>query len=87
MANYPVGKAQQIVLDALGMTAADHSEASQKFEELGIVVSSRREGRTSVPVVIVKDRFGGGFNAGGDGEEWRNYKDVDLSNISQWIQK
>lgn len=55
MANkdYPVGKAQQIVLDALGMTATGFDDAASKFKELGITVSSKRQGRTSVPVVSV----------------------------------
>jgi hypothetical protein len=86
MANrsYPVGSAQQKVLDALGLTAADHSEASRIFENLGITVSSRREGRASVPVV--REVFtGGGFNAYGEGEEVFGGAKVDLSKVSQWM--
>jgi len=87
MAEFPVGKAQQMVLQALGKKAQTFSEATAVFEQMGIVVSSKRQGRESVPVVIVKARMGGGWNAGGDGESWREYPDVDLSAIEQWIQK
>ena len=86
MASYPVGKAQQMVLDALGLKAGDFSEANQVFESLGITVTSKREGRSSVPVVIIKDRFGGGFNAEYEGVSYRKYQDCDFSAIEQWIE-
>jgi len=50
-------------------------------------VSSRREGRKSVPVVRVLSRTDGGFNAAGEGVEWKRFEDADFSSISQWIQK
>lgn len=84
--NYPVGKAQQMVLDALNITARDFSEAKQIFENLGIVVASKREGRSSVPVITIKDRFDGGFNAAREGVEYRKYDDVDLSDVEQWVE-
>ena len=84
--SYPVGKAQQMVLDALGLTAKDFSEANQIFEGLGITVGSKREGRSSVPVVTVKDRFGDGFNAAREGVVYREHKDHDFSAIEQWIE-
>jgi len=86
MASYPVGKAQQMVLDALGLTAKDFSEASKIFEDLGISVGSKRQGRSSVPVVTVEDRFSGGFSAAGDGFEYRKHQDHDFSAIEQWIE-
>lgn len=84
--DYPVGAAQQIILNALSLTATGFTDADRQFEKLGLVVSYRREGRQSVPVVTVKSRFGGGFS-GGDGDSWREYDNVDLSAIQQWISK
>lgn len=83
--DYPVGKAQQIVLDALGMTASGFNDAKTKFEQLGIVVGSKRVGRNSVPSITIKDRCAGGFTTDGDGVEWREYDDIDLAPINQWI--
>ena len=85
--DYPVGKAQQMVLDALGMTASGHSDAQAKFEALGLAVGSRREGRATVPAITVLNRHGGGFTAYGDGDGWREYDDIDTSAIEQWIVK
>jgi hypothetical protein len=81
---YPVGKAQQMVLDALGKRASTFQEAEAIFESLGIVVSSRREGRSSVPV-ITEVGFGGGWNPGGDGDDWRGAKKSDLAAVRQWM--
>ena len=83
--DYPVSKAQQMVLDALGMTASGYSDAQDKFEELGLVVSSKRQGRSSVPAITVKSRETGGWNPGGDGWSGRQYDDIDTSAIEQWI--
>lgn len=80
-----VGKAQQEVLNALGLSANNHGHANSIFAEIGITVSSRREGRKSVPV-ITKYFSGGGFNAYGEGEEsFSNADGLDLSAISQWM--
>jgi len=84
--NYPVGKAQQMVLDKLGLKANDFSEAKRIFDELGITVGSKRQGRSSVPVVTVEDRFGGGFNAAREGVVYRKHQDHDFSAIEQWIE-
>mgnify|MGYP001046615292 CR=1 FL=1 len=83
---YPVGKAQQTILDALNITNCNgHSHAQQIFDELGIVVSSKRVGRKSVPVVE-KATIGGGFNAYGEGEEsYTPSIGIDLSAISEWM--
>lgn len=48
---YPVGKAQQVILDALGERASTFQQAEAVFSRLGIVVAARRDGRRSVPVV------------------------------------
>lgn len=86
MRDYPVGKAQQMVLDALNITATGHGDADRIFRDLGLAVSSKRQGRKSVPVITVKDRFGGGFNASGEGVEFRQYPNADFSSISKWVE-
>lgn len=83
---YPVGKAQQQVLDALGLKAETFEKAEQIFQEIGIIVSSRRAGRNSVPVVTRMDDNGGGFNAFGEGETWKNdFAVTDFDKINQWM--
>ena len=84
--DYPVGKAQKMVLDALEMTADGFTAAEHIFNKIGITVIAVRQGRTSVPQVHRKETSGGGWNAGGDGESFEiSYKDADLSKISQWM--
>jgi len=85
--DYPVGTAQQIILDALNLTATGHKDADNKFKALGLVVASQRQGRRSVPAITVLPRQGGGFNAGGDGDEWTEYDEIDTTAIEQWIVK
>jgi len=82
---YPVGKAQRMVLEALGISAASFGEAKAKFERLGIIVGSKRDGRDTVPVVTVKNRVSGDFGPGGDGESYQQYEDLDVGPIAQWI--
>ena len=84
--DYPVGKAQQIVLDALGITATGHSDATQKFDDLGIAVSSKRQGRKSVPVVSEKGE-GSQRNYGGDFDTWDSgASKATLSKLSEWME-
>lgn len=86
----PVGKAQQQVLDALGLEANSWQEAKQAFEEAGIEVASRREGRKSVPVVSIHRNFraSGGWNPGGDGEYVPARKPkIDLTPVKQWMEE
>jgi hypothetical protein len=79
---YPITKTQQQVLQALGLTARDYAEAERLFQERGLLVTSRRAGRNTVPVV---DRAeSGGWNPGGDGYVTA-YEPVDLDKISQWL--
>jgi len=88
MASYPVGSAQQKVLDALNLTASDFTAAEQVFESLGIEVTSQRVGRSSEPVVTMKQTDFGGWNHGGDGESWtKSFKQADLTPIARWIKK
>lgn len=87
-----VGKAQKMVLDAVspGHTITTWTEANNAFEKIGIVVGSRREGSASVPVITVKNRYGGGFTAGGDGDTWQAYAnltDDQKSALAPWIKK
>lgn len=75
--DYPVGSAQQKVLDALGLTATGFGDAERQFEELNIVVVPKREGRTSVPAVYPRE-----------GRSQRNYGgdyDVDQPEVSQTV--
>lgn len=86
MANYPVGSAQKKVLDTLNMTATDFEDAERIFKSIGIQVTSKRVGRSSEPVVARLNAFGGGWNAGGDADEYRiSYKDIDLTPLAQWM--
>lgn len=85
---YPVGKAQQMVLDALGITATDFSDAEAKFAELGIVVSSKREGRTSIPQITILPREAGGFDAEHNGDTWKQYRKLTIAEfdaIKVWV--
>ena len=88
MANYPVGKVQQMVLNALVLTASDFGEAERIFEQHGLIVTSKRQGRTSIPEIHLAARTGGAFNRDGEGETWNiDYKTVNLSTIKQWLVK
>src|SRR2546430_528825 len=48
---YPVGKAQQIILDALGRDVESFQEAEKIFADLRIIVTPVRQGHDSVPHV------------------------------------
>jgi hypothetical protein len=83
---YPVGKAQGMVLHALGRDDIQtYQEAEQFFEQLGIIVIPVRKGRTTEPSITVK-REGGDWNVGGDADSW-DYGKRDLSAIDQWVRK
>jgi len=86
MAEYPVGKAQQIILNALSLQAKTYAEAEQLFAARGLAISSVREGRTNRPVVEVLSREGSSFNRDGEGEVWdMHYLPVDLDAIRQYL--
>lgn len=82
---FPVGKAQQQVLDALGLRAQGFNHANQIFEALGIQVTSVRTGRTSQARVAIMSRYAGAMNQYGEGEEWLAYPDVDLSALRPFL--
>lgn len=87
MSEFPVGKAQKQVLDALGLTANTHAEAVKIFEEIGIAVSSKRVGRTSKPAIKMLDTTRGGFSADGDGyADEITHKEIDFAPVAQWIE-
>jgi len=66
-----VGKTQQKVLDALGITCADSfGHANAIFNRFGLTVSHRREGRSFIPVVTVTGGIHSGFNADGEGDTY-----------------
>jgi len=86
--DFPLGVAQQQVLDALGLKASGFNDANALFERIGIRVTSKRQGRTTVPVVHQLPSAGGAFNAFGEGETWEYPREkVDLSPIEQWAVK
>ena len=87
---YPVGKAQQVVLDALGMEANGASSANALFERLGLVVRPVRQGRTSVPEITLKDRYAGAIGRDGDGDSWRAYGELtaaQMQAIAPWLKE
>lgn len=83
---YPTSNTQITILNALGLHAKNFSEAEQIFSNLGLVVTSKRQGRSTVPVVQVLDRKDGGFNVHGEGVEFDKYPNVDFSALEQWIE-
>lgn len=81
------GKAQQVILSALGIQANNFAHAKVIFKALGIDVGHKRVGRSSVPVVTKLDRSGGAFNRDGEGEVWDDWgPDVDLTAIKEWME-
>jgi len=84
--NYPTSVAQNKVLAALGLSASDYAEADRIFADHGLVVSSRRVGRSSEPVISRLATIGGGWSVGGDGESYTiTYKGIDLTPVAQWM--
>ena len=84
---YPVGKAQQTILDALGLTAGGFSSADIIFSNLNIVVSSKRVGRKSVPVVtVVKATAQQNIYGDYDIDEPKVDSDT-LAKLSKWMDK
>jgi len=82
-----LGKAQQTILDALGIEAENYAHAEAIFTALGIVVNHKRVGRKSVPVVSKIDQAGGAMNQFGEGEEWPGINPVDFSAITEWMEQ
>lgn len=86
---YPVGKAQAGVLKALGINIKinGHSHAQQIFDALGLTVSSKRVGRTSVPVVSIHTvSYGSQYSDIADQSgSYSNADGLDFSAINQWM--
>lgn len=83
---HPVGKAQQVILDALALEADSFKEANKIFEDMGLAVIPVRQGLRSVPQVHLLDTVGGGFNAHGEGEAYDIlYEDINLEPIAEWM--
>ena len=85
MRQYPVGKAQQMALDALELTAAGSADAEKIFERLGLVVASKRQGRKSVPSITRRDTETGGMHNGDGWSQEIEFDAVDFSKIAQWM--
>ena len=86
MKDYPVSKTQKMVLEALNMAVPEtHREATEVLKEIGLVVSSKRQGRSTVPVVR-HAYYGGGFNAYGEGEEEFCVTNIDTTPIEKWME-
>lgn len=86
---YPVGRAQSIVLDALGRNDIEtYQDAEAFFQRIGITVIPVRQGRSTVPSIKRCASVGGGFNDWGEGETYEiGYEKIDFSKIEQWMVK
>ena len=86
MAEYPIGKAQRMVIEALGLNAETFAEAEEMFANRGLIVKAVRQGRRSVPSITLMDTDGGAMNSDGEGESWDiEYEDYDKEAITQWL--
>ena len=85
MRQYPVGKAQQMILDALELTAAGATDAEKIFERLGLVVTSKRQGRKSVPSITRRETETGGMHNGDGWSQTIEFDAVDFDAIAQWM--
>ena len=65
--DFPVGKAQQMVLDALKLRADGFNAADALFNNLGMAVTGKRQGRASVPEIRLESATAR-FNADGDAD-------------------
>jgi hypothetical protein len=86
----PVGTAQKQVLDALGITIKVNggSHANAIFDALGLVVTSRREGKTSIPVVAEKQYRAGSYAGSSIDENYDGSLDgakIDTAALRQWM--
>lgn len=86
MRDYPTSKAQQMVLDALGLTASGYGDAERKFKALGLNVVAVRIGRKSIPAITKLDGGIGGFHNEDGWSGMIEFSQVDLSKVSQWME-
>ncbi len=86
--SYPVGKAQGMVLMALGRKDIDtYQEAEAFFASVGISVIAVRQGRASVPSITVQS--GHSWNVGGDADTWggTTLTSEQKKAIAQWMSR
>jgi hypothetical protein len=86
----PVGVAQRQVLDALGITIKVNggSHANAIFDALGLVVTSRREGKASIPVVSEKQYWASSYAGSSLDENYEGGLDgakIDTTPLRQWM--
>lgn len=90
---YPVSKTQQMVLEALKLTAKDFTDADRIFANYGFTVTAKRDGKNTVPVIVMlpteKAYSGLAYSEYADSnyDNGIEYKHIDLSPVAQWLQK
>lgn len=89
-----VGKAQGMVLDALHITAWDNVEAANFFTLLGLRVTGKRIGKTSIPQITVEPRgrieTRSALTSEGEGDTWDQLVGTvlpifDMTAIMEWV--
>lgn len=87
---YPVGKVQSIVLEALGLKANSFQHADRLFNQRSISVSSKRVGRSYVPVIkkFVGVVTGSSMDDTYSGETYQTIAltDEQRTAIAQWME-
>ncbi|OLB44108.1 MAG: hypothetical protein AUG51_22200 [Acidobacteria bacterium 13_1_20CM_3_53_8] len=82
---YPVGKAQQIILDALGRDVESFQEAEKIFADLRIIVTPVRQGHDSVPHVSLNHLQGVTVDNLNEMREINEPYSSELVKIVQWM--
>ena len=86
MTEYPMGKVQRMVIEALELNSDSFSEAEELFVQRGLIVKAVRQGRKSVPSITLMSTEGCSMNADGEGDSWDiDYKDYDKDAIAEWM--
>ena len=60
-------------------------DAEKIFEQLGLVVTSKRQGRKSVPSITRRETETGGMHNGDGWSQEIEFDAVDFSKIAQWM--
>ena len=81
----PVGKAQQIILEALGRNAESFQEAEKIFKDLRIIVTPVRQGHDSVPHVSLHHLQGVTVDNLNEMREVNTPYSPELVRIVQWM--
>lgn len=85
--SYPMSKAQSMVIAALGFDTDDYNFAQAEiiFGELGIIVTSKRQGRKSIPAVAAT-ADSAGMTAEGDYDVAVNEIDSEVAQLlAEWM--